>query len=132
MAKVNYGNGFEITDYLPVDSRLVLTKEEMKNIAGDDEPGVTPGDHCMPDKYFALCKDDNCMYVFDYEATPNNETGKFVKMAGGSSGEAGQTPSSKSGSEEEMGMALGSAHEGDLFYNTDDGKLYVAKGDPLY
>ena len=127
---MKFGDNFEITTYDPIDTRLVLTKEEMRNIIGDDDPDTTPGDHYMPDKYFALCKDDNCMYYFDYEATPNDETGKFRKMTA-ENAEGATAPSAKSGTSAEMASALSTAAEGDLFYNTDDGKLYVAQGDPL-
>ena len=38
----------------------------------------------MPDKYFAVCKDDGCLYIYDKFATPtldeNTGTGKFVKL----------------------------------------------------
>lgn len=80
MAVVKYGNGFEITDYTPIDVRQVLTKAEMATIVGDDDSSITPGDFAMPEVYFAFCTDDGCFYKFDYNATPDPETGKFTKL----------------------------------------------------
>ena len=36
----------------------------------------------MPDKYFAVCKDDGCLYLYDKSSCPcNSETGKFIKYS---------------------------------------------------
>lgn len=51
----------------PVDTRLVLTKDEMKNI----------DDGFLPDTYFALCKDEGHFYLYNKNNIPNDVTGKF-------------------------------------------------------
>lgn len=52
----------------PVDTRLVLTKKEMKEA----------NDNYLPDTYFALCKDDGHFYVYNKNSEPNSETSKFT------------------------------------------------------
>ena len=52
----------------PVDTRLVLTKKEMREI----------NDNYLPDTYFALCKDDGHFYLYNKKTEPNEETGKFT------------------------------------------------------
>lgn len=72
---------FERTSPNPIDSSFVLTKAEM--LAIDDNK--------MPDKYFAVCKDDGAFYLYDKSATPSATTGKFTELKGGGSGEEGKT-----------------------------------------
>ena len=55
----------------PVDTRLVLSKKEMREI----------NDNYLPDTYFALCKDEGHFYLYNKKATPNNETGKFTLIS---------------------------------------------------
>ena len=55
MAAINFPSGFIITSKDPIDSRLILTKNQMKNINFQR----------MPDLYFCLCSDDNRLYIFD-------------------------------------------------------------------
>lgn len=52
----------------PVDTRLVLTKCEMRNTV----------DTYQPDVYFALCKDDGHFYLYSKQAEISEETGKFT------------------------------------------------------
>ena len=123
MAIVKYGNGFEITDYTPIDVRQVLTKAEMATIVGDDDSSVTPGDFAMPEVYFAFCTDDGCFYKFDYNATPDPETGKFSKLELG-----GSTPSADSGPESER-PAADDANPGDKWYDPTTGETTVVEVD---
>jgi len=60
-------SGFVVTTQEPIDFRLVLTKEQMR----------TTIDERMPDNYFALCPDDNCIYYYDKNNTVDVQTGKF-------------------------------------------------------
>jgi hypothetical protein len=52
----------------PVDTRLVLTKYEMRNTV----------DTYQPEVYFALCKDDGHFYLYSKTAEISEETGKFT------------------------------------------------------
>lgn len=64
--------GFKLSTREAVDNRLVLSKAEMLAIK----------DSQMPDKYFAVCKDDGCLYLYDKSrVTVNGETGKFEKFS---------------------------------------------------
>ena len=67
---INLPSGFNITTDETVDSRILLTKEQMKNIA----------DAKMPDKYFCICLDDSNLYIYNKDATPNEVTGKFTSF----------------------------------------------------
>lgn len=58
----------------PIDRRLLLSKEEMLNMKDVKMP------RSDIQKYFALCIDDNQFYVYDKNATPNAETGKFSRV----------------------------------------------------
>lgn len=60
----------------PIDATLVLTKAQMVSI----------DDNLMPEVYFAACKDDKKLYIYDKSATPSTETGKFKKLEGGGGG----------------------------------------------
>ena len=59
---------FLIQAGVPVDTRLVLTKYEMKNVV----------DTYQPEVYFALCKDDGHFYLYNKAAAISEETGKFT------------------------------------------------------
>lgn len=74
---IKVGQGFERTAGFALDSTFVLTKAQMLAINDDN----------MPPKYFALCSDDNKMYVYDKAATPSAETGKFTALSGGGGGD---------------------------------------------
>lgn len=61
-------SGFIIGSREPIDSRLVLTKSEM----------LAMSETIMPDVYFAICKDDGKVYVYDKNSsTQSSETGFF-------------------------------------------------------
>jgi hypothetical protein len=51
----------------PIDTRLVLSKKEMLNV----------NDTYQPDVYFALCKDDGHLYLYNKNNESNSEIGKF-------------------------------------------------------
>lgn len=52
----------------PVDTRLILTKKEMREA----------NDNYLPDTYFALCKDEGHFYLYNKNSEPNADTGKFT------------------------------------------------------
>lgn len=52
----------------PIDTRLVLSKTEMKNAI----------DTYLPDVYFALCKDDGHFYLYNKQMEPNELTGRYT------------------------------------------------------
>lgn len=60
-------SGFNIKGASPIDTRLVLSKSEMLNI----------NDNLMPETYFAVCTNDDQLYLYNKYAEPNAETGKF-------------------------------------------------------
>ena len=64
---ININSGFSIGTPQPIDSRNVLSKEAMKNI----------NENVWPDTYFATCKDDGKLYVFNKSNELSDETGKF-------------------------------------------------------
>ena len=68
---INLPSGLNITTNEAVDSRILLTKEQMKNIA----------DAKMPDKYFCICLDDSNLYIYNKSAIPNEVTGKFTSLS---------------------------------------------------
>ena len=70
---IKVGQGFERTSSAPIDLSLTLTKAQMLAVQ----------DSAMPDKYFTICQDDGGIYLYDKDATPNAETGKFSKLEGG-------------------------------------------------
>ena len=55
----------------PVDTRLVLTKKEMREA----------NDTYLPDTYFALCKDEGHFYLYNKNNEPNEETGKYTLIS---------------------------------------------------
>ena len=62
--------GFELKTREAIDNRLVLSKVEMLNV----------NDNHMPEKYFAVCKDDGYLYIYNKNsALITSETGKFKK-----------------------------------------------------
>lgn len=63
-------SGFEVKSKSPIDTRLVLTKAQM----------LAANDKLMPEKYFALCSDDNQIYFYDKAAEPSVETGKYFPL----------------------------------------------------
>lgn len=120
---IKLGEGFEITGYDPIDFRLVLTKEQMSKIVGDEDSGSNPDDFAMPERYFAFCVDDGFIYGFDYEADMDPETGKFRKLELG-----GNTPAADSGPESERPDA-DDANPGDKWYDPTTGETTVVEVD---
>lgn len=59
--------GFSLKSPVPIDDRLILSREEMCNM----------NDNTIPDIYYALCKEDHLMYVYDKdnEFIPYDEGG---------------------------------------------------------
>lgn len=68
---INLIDGFNVTTTDPIDTRIVLTKDQMKNT----------NDNAMPENYFCICKssdDDNGkMFVYSKTNTVDEKTGKF-------------------------------------------------------
>jgi len=59
--------GFQPLTREAIDNRIVLTKADMLNV----------NDNQMPDTYFAICKEDGYIYIYDKSVRANGETGKF-------------------------------------------------------
>lgn len=76
---LQFPRGFVITTDEPIDSKLVLTKAQMKT-AHDD--------FMMPNIYFCICSTDNMIYIFDNSNEVDLELGKFRPLAAESSEEA--------------------------------------------
>lgn len=68
---INLPSGLNITTIEAVDSRILLTKEQMKNMV----------DVKMPNKYFCICLEDSNLYIYNKSATPNEVTGKFTSLS---------------------------------------------------
>ena len=65
--------GFSIGSKDLIYDKFVLTKEQMLNIH----------ENTYPDQFFALCSDNDSLYVFNVNNTPNSVTGKFVQYSSG-------------------------------------------------
>lgn len=74
---INLPQGFKVGAAEAVDSRLTLSKTEMLAIK----------DSLMPTVYFAVCKDDHAIYIYNKDNSVDPETGKFRVYAGGNSEE---------------------------------------------
>lgn len=64
--------GFDVGSPLPIDGRILLSKEEMLNI----------DDNIMPDRYFCICEDDEdngLLFLYDKNAPKDDVTGRFHK-----------------------------------------------------
>lgn len=59
--------GFKLSTREAIDNRIVLTKAQM----------VAINDNQMPDIYFAWCKDDAKLYIYDKSLDALEDTGKF-------------------------------------------------------
>lgn len=60
-------SAFQLTSNEPIDTRLILTKDEMRVI----------NDERMPDLYFTICSDDNQLYIYNKSSTTDGDLGKF-------------------------------------------------------
>ena len=67
---INLLSGFNITTIEALDSRILLTKNLLKNMV----------DEKKKKKYFCICLDDNNLYIYNKDATPNEVTGKFTSF----------------------------------------------------
>lgn len=68
--------GFKVMTRDAIDNRILLSKSEMKNI----------NDAQMPEKYFAICKDDGGLYLYDKsrvleDSGEEEGTGKFTQFS---------------------------------------------------
>lgn len=64
---IQTASGFTVGSSDPIDSRLVLSKEQMKTV----------NDNVFPEKYIAVCKDDGNIYIYQKSNEPDAELGKF-------------------------------------------------------
>ena len=69
---IDLATGFNIGSKDAIDERQVLTLEQMKNL---DES-------IYPDKYFAICKDNGKLYIYDASNEIDAESGKFRLFTG--------------------------------------------------
>lgn len=67
---INIPSAFNVGASVPIDTRLVLTKAQMKAM----------NDNVMPSVYFALCGDDNAFYLYSKNNTVDDTTGRFRYM----------------------------------------------------
>lgn len=70
---IEINTGLQINTALSVDSRFVLSKEQMLNA----NPNI------IPDVYFCVCSDDGQFYLYNKDNAGNAETGKYEKLTGG-------------------------------------------------
>lgn len=78
---ITIAGGYNPTTVVPIDSRLVLTKQEMKNEKFNDDK-QTP--IAIPDNYFCLCKTDSKLYIYNKNNAASPETGKFRPLSSAS------------------------------------------------
>ena len=69
---IDLATGFNIGSKDAIDERQVLTLEQMKNL---DES-------IYPDKYFAMCKDNGKLYIYDASNDVSETSGKFRVLEG--------------------------------------------------
>lgn len=106
------------TGAFPVDDKFVLTRAEMLNM----------NDASMPDKYFAVCKDDSKFYIYDKSATPNSVTGKFSVTE--NTGQFGTIPSVNTKTDL---LSLAGVTRGSIVYVKDEDTYYKLINDlPTY
>lgn len=84
MAYINLAGGLKINTADAVDSRLVLTKAEMKSLhyANDESrPATLRGKiFQLPSNYLCVCSEDNKIYVYNASNEEDELTGKFRKV----------------------------------------------------
>lgn len=87
MAYINLAGGLKINTADAVDSRLVLTKAEMKSLhyANDESrPATLRGKiFQLPSNYLCVCSEDNTIYVYNASNEEDVLTGKFKKVESG-------------------------------------------------
>lgn len=64
---IKINSNFQVGTPQPLDSRTVLSKEEMKNA----------NENVFPEVYCAVCKDDGNIYTFNKSNEVDEQTGKF-------------------------------------------------------
>ena len=69
---INTASGFQVGSSDAIDSRLVLTKNEM----------LTINENVYPQVYMCVCKDDGLLYVFSKSNAVDGQTGKFRVVTG--------------------------------------------------
>lgn len=79
--------GFSVGSPVAIDTRMVLTKDEM----------VAMNDLVMPELYICLCSDDGQLYIYNKNNEFNDKTGKYrvhesSSESGGMSGELIELP----------------------------------------
>jgi len=67
---INIPSEFNLGASKPIETRLLLTKAQMKAM----------NDNVMPSVYFTLCSDDNAFYLYSKNNTVDDTTGKFRYM----------------------------------------------------
>lgn len=77
----NLNGGFKVTSRETIDTRIVLSKAQMKSERYDplDETSLI----AIPNNYFCLCTDDNKLYVFNSLNTVDETTGRFRQVVSG-------------------------------------------------
>lgn len=87
MAYINLAGGLKINTADAVDSRLVLTKAEMKSLhyANDESRPTTLRGKIfqLPSNYLCVCSEDNTIYVYNALNEEDELTGKFKKVESG-------------------------------------------------
>lgn len=87
MAYINLAGGLKINTADAVDSRLVLTKAEMKSLhyANDESRPTTLRGKIfqLPSNYLCVCSEDNKIYVYNVSNEEDVLTGKFKKVESG-------------------------------------------------
>lgn len=79
---ITINSNFSVGAALPIDDRLVLTKQQMIDI----------NENVMPEVYFAVCSDDGNMYLFNKANEVSAETGKFALFEAGASTQTATMP----------------------------------------
>ena len=75
--------GFEVQSKQPIDSRILLTKQQMIECSTPD----TAAYNTMPVKYFVICVDDGKLYLYDKTAQVDPEIGLFKEVTADISGD---------------------------------------------
>lgn len=79
---ISLPQGFRVGAPEAIDSRMALTKEEMKAMK----------DALMPQLYFTICKDDSNIYIYNKVNEVDEEIGKFRLYSAGSEENSSSKP----------------------------------------